>query len=74
MGMQFSLSSGMPSSPHLWVPSPQGGPAVDQGDGPADIGFRWQLPDSWALMEPLHALLEAGGRGIRGEEGRTDGR
>lgn len=55
--------------------SPQGGPAVDQGDGPADIGVGWQLPGSWALMEPLHALLEAGGRGSEGGgEQMTDDR
>lgn len=60
-----------PSSPTLWVLSPQGGAAIDQVDGPAHIGVQWQLPDRWVFMESLHALLEAGGRG--GEGNATDG-
>lgn len=59
----ISLSLGTGLLPHTsWVLSPQGGPAIDQGDGPADIGVRRQLPDAWVLMESFHTLLEAGGR------------
>ena len=54
-----------------WMLSPQRGPTVDQGDGPADVGVGWQLADSWVLMESLHALLEAGGR--RKGKWQTDG-
>ena len=58
--------------PHtLWMRSPQRGATVDQGDGPADVGVRWQLADSWVVMESLHTLLEAGGR--RKGKWQTDG-
>lgn len=42
--------------------SPQGGPAVDHGDSPADVGVRGQLTDPWVLVKSLHSLLEAGKR------------
>lgn len=60
-----SLSSAISQDLHTlspWMFSPQGGPAVDHRDSPADVGVRGQRTDPWVLVKSLHSLLEAGRR------------